>query len=723
MSPAPSDDARLGPHQADEGPARGGAGGKFVMPATAIEIPRQSLAHGGSGNALMVGTWLGEFELLGVVGEGGFGIVYRAWDHSLNRQVAIKEYMPAVIAMRGQGAQVSVRSERQAEAFIAGLRSFVNEAQMLAQFDHPALVKVYRFWEANGSAYMVMPFYEGTTLRDHLQTLDGPPDEATILGWLGPVADALAVIHAQQWYHRDLAPDNIMLLPPAGRPLLLDFGAARRVIGDMTQALTVIMKPGYAPIEQFGDIPGMHQGAWTDLYGLAAVAHFAIRGVTPPASVVRLLNDSYQPLAGLVAGQYSDDFLRAIDHALAVRPQDRPQNVAAFKAALGLSAQPGERANIDYPASHPARHTVAPVAVRPAGAAAAANAANAAKAAHAAPAAAAMAAQFPAAGGGHVADAVNAANPANPVNPPPAAALAAALADTTLTDSAATPAIAIAPAPGRRWMANVLGGLGVLGAVGLTAWLLRPAPPVPQALAPLASAPIAAAAVPAGPGVNTAAVAAPTPTSALATAPATAPTAVLATAPALGDKLDVQAEFKRVVQAQTPGWGLDVVLDKARLRTGHDKLTFNLTSLQGGLVTVYQFAPADQLLMQLYPNNNTPPPRTAKGITLKLPQGRLDFNVDGQPGTNQLLVIVSRWPRDTSALAPRNDNGFLVFPMDAAAVLAARAAADGMARTPGAAGPAGNAAVPALAGRAICPKDTACNDEFGAALVSFEVVR
>jgi serine/threonine protein kinase len=101
-----------------------------------------------------------------VAGEGGFSIVYRAWDHSLNRQVAVKEYFPSGMVGRSGGTQVVVRSERHTEAFEAGLRSFVEEARLLAQFDHPALIKVYRFWKANGSAYMVMPFCEGITLRD-----------------------------------------------------------------------------------------------------------------------------------------------------------------------------------------------------------------------------------------------------------------------------------------------------------------------------------------------------------------------------------------------------------------------------------------------------------------------------------------------------------------------------------------------------------------------------
>ena len=240
-------------------------------------------AHDG-GNALPAGMRLAEFELLSVVGEGGFGIVYRAWDHSLKRQVAVKEYMPSSLAQRVGGMQVSVRSEKYKETFDAGKDSFVKEARMLAQFDHPALVKVFRFWEANGSAYMVMPFYEGITLRDELRQRGTPPDEATLLGWLGPVADALAIIHAEYWYHRDIAPDNVLLLAGSRRPVLLDFGAARRVIGDMTQALTVILKPGYAPVEQYAEIPGMKQGPVDRR--LRAGGAGLLRGARPHAAAV-----------------------------------------------------------------------------------------------------------------------------------------------------------------------------------------------------------------------------------------------------------------------------------------------------------------------------------------------------------------------------------------------------------------------------------------------------
>jgi serine/threonine protein kinase len=295
---------------------------------------------GSSGEALPVGTYLGEFELTAVLGEGGFGIVYLAWDHSLERKVALKEYMPSALATRQGATEVHVKSERHRDTFEAGRKSFVNEAKLLAQFDHPSLVKVYRFWEANGTAYMVMPFYEGVTLKDALKDMGTPPDEAWLMALLAPLTEALGVIHAENCFHRDIAPDNVILLNGSGLPLLLDFGAARRVIGDMTQALTVILKPGYAPVEQYAEAPGMKQGPWTDIYALAASVYFALKGSTPPASVSRLMSDNYVPLTQSCAGRYSDRFLGAMDRALRVRPEDRTASIAELREDLGLGASP-----------------------------------------------------------------------------------------------------------------------------------------------------------------------------------------------------------------------------------------------------------------------------------------------------------------------------------------------------------------------------------------------
>jgi serine/threonine protein kinase len=296
-------------------------------------VPGTSGRRGG--NALPDGARLAEFEVRGVIGEGGFGIVYRAWDASLQRQVAIKEYMPATLAARTHGSQVMPRTDESSETFALGLRSFVNEAQLLASFDHPSLLKVYRFWEANGTAYMVMPYYQGITLKKALKALDAPPEEGWLMRQLGQLLDALDVIHQGRCYHRDISPDNILLLD-SGTPLLLDFGAARRVIGDATHALTAFLKPGYAPVEQYAEMPTMKQGPWTDLYALASVVHYAITGRTPPESVARLVNDTMVPLTTVAAGRYSERFLRAIDHALAVRPEQRPQSAIELRDELGV---------------------------------------------------------------------------------------------------------------------------------------------------------------------------------------------------------------------------------------------------------------------------------------------------------------------------------------------------------------------------------------------------
>jgi hypothetical protein len=185
---------------------------------------------------------------------------------------------------------------------------------------------------------MAMPFYEGVTLKETLRALDGPPDEGWLKSLLVQLLDALEIIHNRQCYHRDIAPDNILILP-GDIPLLLDFGAARRVIGDMTQALTVILKPGYAPIEQYAEVPNMKQGPWTDLYALSSVVYFAITGKAPVPAVARVMSDPLVPLGQAAAGQYSEEFLRAIDAGLAVRPEERPQDIAQFREALGFAAR------------------------------------------------------------------------------------------------------------------------------------------------------------------------------------------------------------------------------------------------------------------------------------------------------------------------------------------------------------------------------------------------
>ncbi len=286
-----------------------------------------------SREALPAGTRFGEMEILHVVAVGGFGIVYQARDHLLDREVAIKEFMPEQMARRGEGANVVVRRPSYFDIYQIGLRSFVNEAKLLAHFNHPAMVKVYRFWEANGTGYMVMPYLRGPTLHQLRRAMSQPPTEAWLRSIIDPLLDALAMLHAEGIYHRDIAPDNV-LLPGTAAPVLLDFGAARRQISDHTQRLTAVLKPGFAPIEQYAEATHLRQGPWTDVYALAAVVAYLLDAVAPPASTARSIHDEMPVLAHRTIPGVSKQFLAAIDWALAVRPQDRPAGIAQWRLAL-----------------------------------------------------------------------------------------------------------------------------------------------------------------------------------------------------------------------------------------------------------------------------------------------------------------------------------------------------------------------------------------------------
>lgn len=296
--------------------------------------------------ALAAGTRFGELEILRALGVGGFGIVYLARDHALEREVAIKEFMPAQLAQRGADDHVSIRSNSNVSTFEIGRRSFVNEARLLARFDHRSLLKVYRFWEANGTAYMAMPYLQGLTLGRYRKELGRAPDEAWLKQLLLPLLDALQLLHNEGVFHRDVAPDNIWINAGDGVPVLLDFGAARREISDRTQSFTAILKPSYAPIEQYAESTAVRQGPWTDLYALGAVLYDLLTGTAPPPATARTLADDCQPLAERNTPElapFSKPFLRLIDWALAVRPADRPQSVAAFRAALLGEAPAPER--------------------------------------------------------------------------------------------------------------------------------------------------------------------------------------------------------------------------------------------------------------------------------------------------------------------------------------------------------------------------------------------
>jgi serine/threonine protein kinase len=584
-----------------------------AAPATPAAPARQD-----SGNALPLGTYLDEFELRSVAGEGGFSIVYRAWDHSLKRQVAVKEYFPSGMVGRSGGTQVVVRSERHTDAFEAGLKSFVEEARLLAQFDHPALIKVYRFWKANGSAYMVMPFCEGITLRDDWRSKADPPDEMALMTLLDPLTEALGVLHAERWYHRDIAPDNVMLLAGTRRPLLLDFGAARQVIGDMTHALTVILKPGYAPIEQWGEVPGMKQGPWTDVYALAAMIHFGITRRTPPPSVGRLVNDGYEPLAQVAQGRYSDRFLSAVDRALAVRPELRTQSVEQFRDEVGLNEFARERTMTWMPQASgtaPGPST-APLAQQPT---------------------VMPDLMVPTVGGSDL--------PSEPsggieftVRP-----------ESVPLEARTRPITPPAPAP-RSTALLFVAGLVVTGVLGVGGYaVLRPAPaPAPT----VAQAP------------------APSPAPAPVPEPTPAPTPAPAPPPAPAG-FDAVEDFNRIVAAQAADHKVELTLVRTTVRSEKDAIEFTVKSSQDGYLYVFNHG-SDGSLLQLYPNKTSGLPKVRKNVPLNLPKD-VDFKISGPSGPNQLLVMVSDNPRDHAGVPARLDGGFSFYPTgDAANALSAR---------------------------------------------------
>ncbi|MET0963202.1 MAG: protein kinase [Noviherbaspirillum sp.] len=307
-----------------------------TSPRRGLNAFRSDLERAGA-NVLPAGARVGECEIVGLIGAGDYSIVYLAYDYSLERNVALKEYMPASLAMREQDGRVTPRPQADEHTFNMALGSFLSEARLLARFDSPSLVKIFRSWEANGTAYMAMPYYEGITLAQAAATGGVDTDEKSLRALMEPLFDAVEALHAAHCQHPDIAPDNILLLAD-GRPLLLDFGAARRVISAQAHGAAAATRPGFAPIEEYDDIPNLKQGPWTDVYALAAVVYFLITGKAPPPAASRLAADAMTPARQAGAGRYGDAFLAALDQALAVRPQQRIQSIAQFRRALAAKA-------------------------------------------------------------------------------------------------------------------------------------------------------------------------------------------------------------------------------------------------------------------------------------------------------------------------------------------------------------------------------------------------
>ena len=282
--------------------------------------------------ALRAGTVLKGRYLLGrVLGQGGFGITYLAWDESLKARVAVKEYMPGELATRLEHRQVVVRTAARQEEFAYGQERFKEEARILAKFmGQPNIAGVTDYFDENGTSYFVMDYIEGISFKTYIAQAGGRVSPEEALDVMIPVLRALTAVHGEGLIHRDVTPDNIYITKD-GNVKLLDFGSARYSLGDKSKSLDVILKVGYAPKEQY--IRRGRQGPYTDMYSCAACLYAAITGYLPPESLERLDHDTLVPPseAGTEIPLYLE---RAILKGLAVQPEDRFQTAGEFLEAL-----------------------------------------------------------------------------------------------------------------------------------------------------------------------------------------------------------------------------------------------------------------------------------------------------------------------------------------------------------------------------------------------------
>ena len=280
--------------------------------------------------ALAPGSQVGRYEIEAVLGQGGFGITYRARDAQLGRMVAIKEYLPAALAVRQDGASVLPRSTEVAADFDWGRQRFVEEGRTLASLhDVASIVQVFDFLEENGTGYMVMALVQGETLEKRIAAA-GSLGPREIDGIVWPLLDGLEKVHQAGFLHRDIKPANV-LLDDDGRPILIDFGASRASLADRTATMTAIFTPGYAAAEQFSSA---RQGPWTDIYGMAATLYHAIAGTPPPSAVDRLLQDECVPLVQRSPEGFSRTLLSGIDAGLLLHAEARPQTIADWRRLL-----------------------------------------------------------------------------------------------------------------------------------------------------------------------------------------------------------------------------------------------------------------------------------------------------------------------------------------------------------------------------------------------------
>ena len=301
-----------------------------------------------SGRALPLETILiGRYLIGKVLGEGGFGITYLAYDLQTDTPVAIKEYFPSGFASRSatQREQLEIAQGQIYEHYEKGLKDFEKEARILAKLQEiEGIVSVKSFFHENKTAYMVMEYIQGISLKEYVVSQGKPLSEKECLNLMKPIMEALVYVHKEGIIHRDISPDNI-IIKKNGRTTLIDFGSARRSLGEETQSLTVLLKHGYAPVEQY-QTRGK-QGPYTDVYALCATMYWMVSGKKPIEAIERLVFNGLIPLKeNIYNGEYlevSQIFSDVIEKGMAVKSIQRYQNVESLLQALERCEETEER--------------------------------------------------------------------------------------------------------------------------------------------------------------------------------------------------------------------------------------------------------------------------------------------------------------------------------------------------------------------------------------------
>ena len=275
---------------------------------------------------------LGKYAVGRVLGKGGFGVTYLAFDLTRAERVAIKEYMPDTLSYRMPGTTlISTYFGEKEQNFHLGAEKFYEEAHTLSRFSgNPNITRVQEFFYENNTAYFVMEYIQGSDLKAFIAQNGGRLSEHAVLSLLWPLLGALEAVHAQGILHRDISPDNIFITD-GGIVKLLDFGSARQVLGEQSKSLSVVLKPGFAPVEQY-QTHG-RQGEWTDVYALAATAYYCLTGRVPESAMDRLVEDTLEPPSSLGA-EVSSAFEKVLLQAMSVRATGRIQNIPELQDAL-----------------------------------------------------------------------------------------------------------------------------------------------------------------------------------------------------------------------------------------------------------------------------------------------------------------------------------------------------------------------------------------------------